>query len=62
MLDLGAAGPGEVVLYCPANHSPPMLVAPVPGAAGYEVVASCLATPAARARTRGLAVVRAVQG
>lgn len=58
MLDLDAAGAGEAILYCPANHSPPMLVVPAPGAAGYEAVATCLGTPEARARTRGLAAVR----
>jgi DNA-binding transcriptional MerR regulator len=62
LLDLAAAEPGEAVLYCPANHSPPMLVAPVRGAAGYEAVATCLGSPAARARTRGLTVVRAAAG
>ena len=61
MLDLAAAGPGEAVLYCPANHGSPMLVVPVPGAAGYEAVESCLATPAARERTRGLTAVRSGQ-
>lgn len=58
MLDLGAVGPGEAILFCPANHSPPTLVAPYPGAAGYEALASCLASPEVRARTAGVVVVR----
>ena len=54
MLDLAAVGPDEALLLCPANHSPPMIVAPRPGAPGYEVLASCLATPEARSRTAGV--------
>jgi DNA-binding transcriptional MerR regulator len=55
ILDLAAVGPDEAILLCPANHSPPSIVAPWPGAAGYEAVATCLATPAARERlSRGL--------
>jgi DNA-binding transcriptional MerR regulator len=54
ILDLAAVGPEEAILYCPANHSPPMLVAPYPGAAGYEAVATCLASPEVRARTEGV--------
>jgi len=53
ILDLAAVGSDEAILYCPANHSPPMLVAPYPGAAGYEAVATCLASPEVRARTEG---------
>jgi hypothetical protein len=53
ILDLDAAGPGETILYCPANHAPPWRVVPVPGAPGYEALASCLATPEVRARTAG---------
>jgi hypothetical protein len=55
VLDLSAVGPHELILLCPANHSPPTVVAPHPGAPGYEAVATCLASPAVRARTAGLA-------
>lgn len=41
------------ILYCPPNHSPPVLVAPLPGAPGYESVASCLASPEMRRRSAG---------
>jgi|SRR5580698_9204124 hypothetical protein len=54
ILDLTAMGPDETILFCPANHSPPMQVAPYPGAPGYEAVAMCLATPEVRARTEGV--------
>jgi DNA-binding transcriptional MerR regulator len=50
VLDLAAVGPDEAIILCPANHSPPALVAHYPGAAGYEAVATCLATPEVRAR------------
>lgn len=50
ILDLAAVGPDEAILLCPANHTPPSTVAPYPGAPGYEAVATCLATPAARER------------
>lgn len=50
ILDLGAVGPEEAILLCPANHSPPCRVAPYPGAPGYEAVAMCLASPAVRER------------
>ncbi|WP_374445239.1 MerR family transcriptional regulator [Stella sp.] len=53
ILDLAAVGADEAILLCPANHSPPMRVAPWPGAPGYEAVATCLAAPAVRARTAG---------
>jgi len=58
ILDLAAVGPDETILYCPANHSPPMQVAPYPGAPGYEAVATCLATPEVRARTEGVVAMR----
>jgi DNA-binding transcriptional MerR regulator len=58
VLDLAAVGPEEAVLYCPANHSPPMLVAPYPGAPGYEAVATCLAPTEVRARTEGMIAIR----
>jgi DNA-binding transcriptional MerR regulator len=54
ILDLDAVGPYEAIIFCPANHSTPMLVAPYPGAPGYEAVATCLASPEVRARTEGV--------
>jgi hypothetical protein len=54
ILDLAEIGNDEAILYCPANHSPPIRVAPLPGATGYEAVTSCLATPEVRARTKGV--------
>lgn len=54
ILDLAEVGADEAILYCPANHSPPIRVAPMPGAPGYEAVASCLASPEVRARTEGV--------
>lgn len=50
ILDLALVGPHETIVLCPANHTPPQVVAPYGGAAGHEALASCLATPAARAR------------
>lgn len=58
MLDLGEVGPDEAILFCPANHSPPTLVPPYPGAPGYEAVATCLAPPDVRARTEGVVAWR----
>lgn len=58
ILDMTAAGPGEIIILCPANHSPPSRVMPYPGAPGYETVVSCLATPAVRARTKGVIAIR----
>lgn len=54
ILDLDAIGSGEAIIFCPANHSPPIIVAPYPGARGYEAVATCVATPEVRARTAGI--------
>ena len=54
ILDLSAVGSNEAILLCPANHAPPSYVEPWPGAAGYEAVATCLATPEVRARTAGI--------
>jgi DNA-binding transcriptional MerR regulator len=54
ILDLAAAGSEEAIIFCPANHSPPMRVAPYPGASGFEAVATCLASPQVRARTEGM--------
>lgn len=58
ILDLDLVGPDETVLYCPANHSMPLVVAPIVGAAGYDLVASCLASPDVRARTDGVIAMR----
>jgi DNA-binding transcriptional MerR regulator len=58
ILDLAAAGPDEAIIFCPANHSPPMHVAPHPGAPGYEAVTTCLASPETRTRTNGVAAIR----
>ncbi len=58
ILDLDAVGPDEAILFCPANHSPPVRVAPYPGAPGYEALASCLAPPEVRARTEGVVAWR----
>lgn len=58
MLDLGAVGPDEAIILCPANHSPPRFVAAHPGAAGYDAVATCLASPQVRARTAGVVAMR----
>ncbi|MFT3722533.1 MAG: MerR family transcriptional regulator [Hyphomonadaceae bacterium] len=58
MLDLAACGPGEEIILCPANHSPPLIVSPHPGAPGYEAVATCLAPPDVRARTEGVIAFR----
>ena len=54
ILDLAAVTADEAIILCPANHSPPTLVAPYPGAPGYEAVATCLASPEVRARTEGV--------
>ncbi len=54
ILDLTAVGAHEAVILCPANHSSPTLVAPYPGAPGYEAVSTCLASPEVRARTKGV--------
>lgn len=58
MLDMASAGPDETILFCPANHSPPIFVAPHPGAPGHESVASCLGPPEVRARSEGVIAVR----
>jgi DNA-binding transcriptional MerR regulator len=54
ILALESVGLDEAIILCPANHSPPMRVAPFQGAPGYEAVATCLASPEVRARTEGL--------
>jgi DNA-binding transcriptional MerR regulator len=58
ILDLASLGPNETVILCPANHSPPTVIAPYPGAPGYESVATCLASPSVRARTAGVVALR----
>ncbi|WP_332742720.1 MerR family transcriptional regulator [Hydrogenophaga sp.] len=50
ILDLALVGPGEAILYCPANHSTPFVVPPFLGAIGHEALVSCLATPEVRER------------
>lgn len=62
ILDLAAVGPDEAIILCPANHTPPSMVAPIPGSPGYEAVATCLGTPEARARLARGPVDGAVQG
>ena len=54
ILDLALVRRDEAILFCPANHSPPMMVEARPGAPGYEAVGSCLASPQVRARTEGM--------
>lgn len=54
ILDLARVGADEAIILCPANHSPPTRVDPSPGSPGYEAVATCLASPAVRARTEGV--------
>lgn len=54
ILDLDAVGDDEAIILCPANHSVPISVTPMPGAPGYEAVATCLAAPEVRARTEGM--------
>jgi DNA-binding transcriptional MerR regulator len=58
ILDLASVGPNENIIFCPANHAPPSLVVPTPGAAGYEAVATCLASPEVRARSEGVMAMR----
>lgn len=54
ILDISSVTSDEAIIFCPANHSPPSLVAPYHGAPGYEAVATCLASPEVRARTEGV--------
>jgi DNA-binding transcriptional MerR regulator len=60
ILDLDAVSPDETILFCPANHSPPMRVAPVSGSPGYESLVMCLATPDVRARSDDIVALRQV--
>jgi len=62
ILDLAAVGADEAIIFCPANHSPPVSVAPYRGARGYEAVATCLASPEVRARTEGVIAWRPPSG
>jgi DNA-binding transcriptional MerR regulator len=57
ILNLDATGRDEAIIFCPANHSAPRRVEPFPGAVGYEAVATCLASPAVRARTEYMRAV-----
>ena len=50
ILDLSLIAADEAIILCPANHSPPMRVAPYPGAPGYEAAGTGLASPEVRAR------------
>lgn len=59
ILDLDLAGADEAVFYCPANHDAPFRVDVQRGGRGFEAVATCLATPEARARTASITVVAA---
>jgi DNA-binding transcriptional MerR regulator len=61
ILDLASVGAGESIILCPANHSPPVRVAPYPGAVGFEAVATCLASPEVRARTEGIMAWRPLE-
>lgn len=54
ILECSDVSTGESIIYCPANHDVPMVVEPRKGAPGYEAIATCLATPAVRARTEGV--------
>jgi len=54
ILDLDLVSHDEGIIYCPANHSPPLRVAPFEGTHGYEAVATCVAPPDVRARTEGV--------
>ena len=58
ILDLESLRPDEAIIFCPANHAPPSMVLPVPGAKGFEAVGSCLGTPDVRARTAGIVAMR----
>ncbi|WP_421934972.1 MerR family transcriptional regulator [Phenylobacterium sp.] len=58
ILDLAMVTSDEAILLCPANHNPPIQVAPYPGAPGYEAVATCLSSAEARARTEGVIALR----
>ena len=58
ILDLASARADERIILCPANHSPPVILAPHAGAPGYEAVATCLGPPGVRSRTEGVIAFR----
>lgn len=58
ILDVAAVAPDEAIIFCPANHAPPVYVSPWPGAEGFEALASCLAPPDVRARSEGVVAIR----
>jgi DNA-binding transcriptional MerR regulator len=57
ILDLALVGAGDAVIYCPANHGTPLRACLHPGGRAYEAVATCLATPEARARTASIRAI-----
>jgi DNA-binding transcriptional MerR regulator len=58
ILDLESMGMDEIIIFCPANHSRPVIVGPSVGSQGYDAVATCLASPEVRARTEGVIAFR----
>nr|WP_306228849.1 MerR family transcriptional regulator [Aurantimonas sp. CSK15Z-1] len=58
ILDIAALGPADRILFCPANHSPPLRVLPHAGSHGYDSLVSCLAAPEVRARTSSVVARR----
>jgi DNA-binding transcriptional MerR regulator len=62
ILDLAAVSESDVIIYCPANHSIPMQVMPRQGGSGIDVVSTCLASPAVRARTADVIACRRADG
>jgi len=54
ILDLDAVGVGETILFCPANHSPPVGVVPHPGTPGYAGSAGAQRGRQGRAAMTGL--------
>jgi DNA-binding transcriptional MerR regulator len=59
ILDPEALCPADMIIMCPANHSPPFRVTPYPGGRGYEALATCVASPEVRARSAGVIVSHA---
>jgi len=60
ILDLDAMEDDENIIFCPANHSQPICVAPSSTPADRAVVTTCLAPPNVRARTAGMIAARGV--
>lgn len=58
VLDLQDDETVEPILYCPPNHSPPIIVQPIAGSFGYEAVSTCLASPDVRARSAGIIAIQ----